>query len=284
MILEKIKQQLDIKLQPYYDMFNEQMIEYNKQIDKVNAEIITNKLIDNDFRDYKLLSKIRDIKRKIEKPYSHICIMNYLKNEVSRIQQIENIIPKNIENLLSPYGTFYDGQNILYCNKNLSEKELLECIANHIAHYSLALYKIKHKDAINYILRFFAACGLLNDVKEYDYIPQILKYFNKIYRDEIKDIIIFEPNNKCYSKYILDLIKDNKLNYGVYYDNNYFIYKNITQSGIFNNIKNVTKSGRKDFYTRDFLDKYYLRSYETMDKSLKKLLLNNNIKIKKDGN
>lgn len=305
MLIDEILNLIDERTKSHINKYNKRVNKIQEEMNLINA-IIVGDALQNSSTSYATQRKIRDLEVKKSEIYSYISLTNYIKSEISKITIVTNDIPLNINILLSPYGTFYDGSDTFYYNKELNISQLLDCLVNHISHYTLGLYLFpQKKQTINRIIQFFAATGLLPEPEDkfYDFNPAILKYFHKIYKDEISDRIFFEPSSN-YKNHLLKLaeneIFDKCIIYTYHKDYSKkgsiscycFLYKTITSSCVYNKLKAeaidsklTSKLWIHSIDNSKFFDKCIVNKYSGIDTViLQKLLVNNKIEIASSEN
>lgn len=254
---------------------------YNQLLEIEIGHLVINKLINI---EESVTDKNRR-SRKTKEAQSHIDFINYFKRELNRIKFIKNEVPKDIKPLLSSYGTFYDGGEILYCTKELTVLEVLFCILNHIIHYCIGIYHYRLLYKSNEILRILAFLDILNTSIDWDFSTTLIKYFDRIYRDEIKGIIIFEPANG-YKDYMIKKIKSNNFSQAIYLEpSNYVVItKELVTMGVHTIIKSE-RNRKDDWFSNDYINSKNLdnscsgSSYSSLNPRIKELLLLNEINI-----
>lgn len=279
-MLNKIRREFAIRVRDQYQGIHS------------NLEIIDSKRVINSLLNDVSIESNRKIKEEEEIENSNRMLINFFIDELVSINKIEKNIPMNIKPLLSPYKTFYDGNGIFYCENDLSVTETLYCVLNHIVHYCSGMYYIKTKYKKQEIMRFFAKLNILDKSAKWDFADPYIKYFDKIFRDELKDVIIFEPSNK-YNKYIKELASKNDFRFATVFemkDQKYMciIKKMIGTSGVYNIIDNNIIGFKDKSYNKQYFNQKIRtniieeRSYSPIAEPIKELLINNNFKIIRD--
>ena len=270
MLLDDIKYEFAKRIETKYS-------EYEFNVNKSIAQKVISKLSNNayDYTNEKIIINNK----------SFLELFDYYKNEINKITIMENNIPDNIEVLLSPYGTFYDGGNIFYYKNELSPYDALLCIINHITHYSSGMYYHKYNYKKNMILRFITALNLVETTEEWDFSTTIIKYFDRIYKDELKNIIVFEPS-EYYSKYIMEKIEQNQFGKAIFLNSDEIVIylKEIETSYIMNHVISVRTFKSHSNISCTFVRTKLLKiddKYNTIPLKLEKLLINNGFEILK---
>lgn len=189
------------------------------KLNEINSNKIINSLTNNSKSKYEnsKLDSMEDAEN------SKKLLIEYFINEFENINTIENNIPNYIKPLLSPYGTFYDGNGILYCETILSVIDTLFCILNHIIHYCTGMYFNKKSYQKQEIMRFFAMLDILNINSDWDFSIVYTKYFDKIFFNEFNNVIIFVPE-KEYTNWMINIIEKNKFHGATYFIKDAFEY------------------------------------------------------------
>jgi len=292
-LIKRLITLFETRTKSFYDLYEEKIKSYKLQLKKTEGKKVIDTLDNSLTRTAEIRydNKIFNLSNSIEKTKSFIGFNKYIKNEIKKINTITNNIPDDILPLLSKYKTFYYGNTILYLDNELNDDILLQCIINHILHYTLMAYK-KQRFAKNALLRAFAAMGFLPNKSMYDYNEYIIKYFDKIYRDEVKDIICFEPQKEFF-----DFIKNKIENNDFCKSTKYFIAKDKVSYCFLNkhikanqiddsmdcntqlikSTNNSTKIIDRD-HKKNIIGEYReTNSYFKLDKEVVDLLISNNI-------
>lgn len=131
------------------------------------------------------------------------------------IRELENITvfkraTDDLEKYLSPYGSLYCGNGILYYNDtlvNYSDEEFLQIILNHIIHYMHECVSNNRNGILikSNILLAFYHLGVIEDKIIYAKKERSILYNKPEYHNIINDCIIFTPN-KNYKQFVINYV------------------------------------------------------------------------------
>lgn len=148
-----------------------------------------------------------------------LIIYNELKN-IKSFKYISN----DIDDILSEYGSFYCGNKILYYNDNLisyNDEQFLQIILNHIMHYTSERFLTREYEEAteSLILLSFYHLRIFDFKIKYSQSCRKYLYNEDIYKNIIKDLILFKPK-----KSLKSFIFNNKINTNFYYVKDNFIH------------------------------------------------------------
>ncbi len=144
-------------------------------------------------------------------------------NELKNIKSFK-YIQDDTEDILSEYGSFYCGNEILYYNDNLvsySDEQFLQIILNHIIHYTGERFLVREYEETteSLILLSFYHLRLFEFKIKYSLSCRKTLYNEMIYKDIVKDLIIFKPK-----KSLKNFILKNKINSNFFYVEDKYIF------------------------------------------------------------
>lgn len=134
-------------------------------------------------------------------------LQTLMLNEFKKIKQLKKASTCGMEEYLSPYGSFYYGDDTFYYDDRLrcyNDEQKFQIICNHIFHYMLAcdIYKYNELTIKSNILLAFSHLGITEQKVKYSISGRNSLYENKKYKDIIDNVIIFPPCNNYINYFI----------------------------------------------------------------------------------